>query len=258
MKISFELNPPRIIQDQFFDLNLMNQEVEKFIKRALSIVDLTDGIHLTDSVFGFPQISSVTAANYIKARCGKTNLSCSVRSRDRNFISFCHSVSDAILIGVKSLLIVMGHDPAQASTHLGLKPSTLLNMLHNDQYDKSIDFYLTIPNKIKNVSLIQKKIDAKPNAFVTQPIESIEDLGEIIDIAHSHNILVVAYIMVPSKNNQTSVERIGLDWREYLHNPVDFVKESATIADEVLLSSPDSFKSGLELLQSLINQRNHT
>jgi hypothetical protein len=48
--------------------------------------------------------------------------------------------------------------------------------------------------------------DAKPKAFLTQPIECIEDFGEIIDIAHSHNILMVAYIMVPSKNNQTSEE----------------------------------------------------
>lgn len=258
MKICFELDPPRIIQDQSFDLNLINQEIEKFIKRAQSIVDLTDGIHLTDSVCGLPRISSITAAKYIKARCDPVKLSCSVRSRDRNFISICHSVSDAILTGVKSLLIVKGRDQSQSYPNLTLNPSSALKMLGDEKYHESIDFYLTIPNRIKNASLIQKKIDAKPNGFVTQPIESIEELGQLVDIAHSHNILIVAYIMVPSKNNQTSAETIGLDWREYRNNPVDFVREAGTIADEVLLSSPDSFKSALELLQVLVNQPDNT
>src|SRR2546427_5574042 len=105
MNIWFELNPPRIMQDEFFDTNLLNQAIQKLVNRALSIVDLVNGIHLTDSVLGVPRISSVTAANFLKITCNKVNVSCSVRTRDRNFISICQLISDAILIGVKSLLI---------------------------------------------------------------------------------------------------------------------------------------------------------
>ena len=60
MKISFELNPPRIVKNQHFDLVLLNQEIQKFTKRASELVHLVDGIHLTDSVLGIPRISSVT------------------------------------------------------------------------------------------------------------------------------------------------------------------------------------------------------
>jgi 5,10-methylenetetrahydrofolate reductase len=251
MKISFELNPPKIVKDQHFDVVLLNQEIQKFTKRASELVDLVDGIHLTDSVLGIPRISSVTAAGIIRKIDTHLNLSCSVRVRDRNYTSISQFVSDAILLGVKGVLVLMGDDHADGSRDLGLKPSTVLKMLYYEKYNLVIDFYLTIPAKIKGPSCIQKKIDAKPNAFVTQSVASLSDLGEIVDVARSHKIPVVACIMVPSKNNQTSAEMIGLDWKEYQDNAVDFVRDAGNLASEVLLTSPNSFQSGLELLEWL-------
>jgi 5,10-methylenetetrahydrofolate reductase len=253
MNIWFELNPPRIMQDEFFDTNLLNQAIQKFVNRALSIVDLVNGIHFTDSVLGVPRISSVSAANFLKITCNKVNVSCSVRTRDRNFISICQLISDAILIGVKSLLILMGDEPTQGSRDFGLIPSTALKMLYYEKYNRSIDFYLTIPNKIENISSIRKKIDAKPSAFVTQSIQSIYDLGEIVDTLKPYNIPVVACIMVPSKQNKVSAEMIGLDWKAYESNPVDFIREATTIANGILLTSPNDFKAAMELLQGLKN-----
>jgi 5,10-methylenetetrahydrofolate reductase len=253
MNIWFELNPPKIIQDDFFDTNLLNQAIQKFVNRALRIGDLVDGIHLTDSVLGVPRISSVTAANFLKMTCKNVNVSCSVRTRDRNFVSICQLISDAILIGVKSLLILMGDEPTQGSRDFGLTPSTALKLLYAEKYNRSIDFHMTIPNKIKNISSIRKKIDAKPSAFVTQSIKSIYELGEIADKIKPYNIPVVACIMVPSKQNHVSAEMIGLDWKAYENNPVDFIREAATIASGILLTSPNSFKSAMELLQGLKN-----
>jgi 5,10-methylenetetrahydrofolate reductase len=256
MNIWFELNPPKIIQDEFFDANLLNQAIQKFVNRALSIVDLVDGIHLTDSVLGVPRISSVTAANFLKTASNKVNVGCSIRTRDRNFISISQLISDAILIGVKSLLILMGDEPTQHSRLFGLTPSTTLEMVYNEKYNRSIDFLMTLPNKIENESSIRKKIDAKPSAFVTQSIQSIHDLGEIADRIRPYNIPIIACIMVPSKENHLSAEMIGLDWKAYEGNPVDFVREAASIASGILLTSPNSFKSATGLLQELKNQSN--
>jgi hypothetical protein len=238
MKITFELNPPKILKDQRFDLVLLNQEIQKFTKRASELVDLVNGIHLTDSVLGIPRISSVTAANLIKRTGNPLNLSCSVRARDRNYISICQFVSDAILIGVKGVLVLMGDDPVGGSIDLGLKPSSVLKMLNYENYNSVIDFYLTIPAKIKGPSSIQT-------------IASLAELGDIVDLARSHNIPVVACIMVPSNNNQMSAEMIGLDWKEYENNAVDFIMEAGNLANEVLLTSPNSFRSGVELLERL-------
>jgi hypothetical protein len=157
---------------------------------------------------------------------------------------------------MKSLLILLGDAPSDGPKNLGLKPSNVLNILHSKKYDNVVHFSLSIPNKIKNTTLLssstlQKKIEAKPYAFVTQSIESLSDLGEIVDIAKPAGIKVVACVMTPSKKNKPSADMIGLNWKEYENNPIDFIRQAANIADEVLITSPNSFKSGIDLLKDL-------
>jgi 5,10-methylenetetrahydrofolate reductase len=305
MKISYELNPPKImIGGDYFDAMRLNQELQILLNRSSELVDLVNGIHLTDSVLGIPRVSSITAASYIMKNAGiRLKLSCSVRTRDRNFTSFCQSVTDAILIGVESLLILKGDKPAaevaiaaaadeaadavavddyegkeeegrgggrgeggeerrriigrrsrQVQKSSGLKPTSILSFLNDKKYNNSIHLNLSVPSKISyyhNRSLLEKKIKARPYSWVTQLISSLSDLGEIVDVAKSSKIKVVACIMVPSDKNRRSADIIGLDWKEYERNPVDFIKAAGNLADEVLISSPNSFRAGIELLRSL-------
>jgi 5,10-methylenetetrahydrofolate reductase len=251
MKISYELNPPKIVIGDHFDAFELNQEMQILLKRSSELINLATGIHLTDSVLGIPRVSSVTAAGYIKNVGNKLKLSCSVRTRDRNYISLCQFVTDAILIGVESLLILRGDEPADGQKSSGLKPTSILSVLNDKKYDKAIHLNLSVPSKVCNRSLLEKKIEAKPHSWVTQLMASLSDLGEIVDIAKSFKIKVVACIMVPSDKNRRSAEIIGLDWNEYEKNPVDFIKEASTMADEVLISSPNSFRAGIELLTKL-------
>lgn len=153
----------------------------------------------------------------------------------------------------------MGDEPARGAREYGLMPSTALNLLKSEKYNRSIDFHLTIPNKIENILSMQQKIDARPKAFVTQSVQSIYDLGKIADTIKPYNIPLVACIMVPSKQNQLSAEMIGLDWKEYESNPIDFIREAANIAaGGVLLTSPNNFKSAIELLHRLKNDSHHS
>ena len=98
---------------------------------------------------------------------------------------------------------------------------------------------------------MRNKLEARPHSLVTQSISSVSDLGEIVDLAKPHGIKVVAVVMVPVEKNRQSAAVIGLDWSEYERNPADFVRQAARIADTVLLTSPNSFGSGLELLKEL-------
>lgn len=60
--------------------------------------------------------------------------------------------------------------------------------------------------------------------------------------------------MVPSEQNRLSAEMIGLDWKAYDSEPIEFIKEASKIATGgILLTSPNSFKSAVELLQKLKN-----
>ncbi len=61
MKISYELNPPKLVKNEYFEISLLQKEIRNLIERAFSLNGLVDGIHLTDSVLGVPRLSSVTA-----------------------------------------------------------------------------------------------------------------------------------------------------------------------------------------------------
>jgi hypothetical protein len=145
----------------------------------------------------------------------------------------------------------MGDEPSDGPKDSGLKPSDALNMLKLERYNESINLDLTVPSAIIHPSSIQKKINAQPRAFVTQSISSLSNLDNIARIAKSNNIKVVACIMIPAEKNKFSADTIGLNWEEYAKNPVDFVLQAAKIADEVTLTSPGSFKVGLEFLKQL-------
>ncbi len=249
MKLTYELNPPRILNKNNFDISDINEQIKHFTRRAAALTEYADGIHITDSVLGIARISSITAAGYVK-RCGNPlSITCSLRVRDRNLTSISQFVCDAILVGVEGLLVLAGDEPSEGPLGSDLRPSQVLNLLRNRKYDSLLTLNLSVPHKIRHKDSIQKKLDARPNALVTQSIVSLTELGEIVDIAKPFRIKVVACIMVPSQKNASSADAIGLNWNEYANNPIDFVLEAAKMTDEVLLTSPNSFASGLDLLK---------
>lgn len=254
INVAYELNPPKIVKGEKFDLGLLKGNIQDMADRAMQLRGLVNAIHLTDSVLGIPRLSSVTAARHIKEHIDAgSRLSCSIRVRDHNFPSLCQLVSDAILIGAESVLILMGDQPADKLGDSGLRPSAALRMLNKEGYGRNIKLDLSFPAKVNDSSAksIRNKLDVTPNSLVTQSISSLSDLGEISDLAKPYGIKVTAVVMVPSEKNRQSASLIGLDWSEYETNPVDFIMQAAKIADRVLLTSPNSFASGIQLLRQL-------
>jgi 5,10-methylenetetrahydrofolate reductase len=253
MKIAYELNPPKVTMDGRFDTRRLTEDMDALKQRASQLTKYRiDGIHLTDSVLGIPRVSSITTASFIKKTAKDKKLSCSVRTSDRNIITLCQAAADAVLSGIDSLLILLGDAPTDGRNS-GLKPSHAIRVLREQGFDRRIKLDLSFPAKVadRDAPAIQAKLDAKPHALVTQSISSLSDLGEIVDIAKPYGIKVVACIMVPSQKNEKSAKMIGLDWSNYQKEPVEFVKNAGKMSGRVLLTSPNSFASGIELLKDL-------
>jgi len=250
--ISYELNPPKILPNNYFSYSNFLSDIANVQKKVMILDEYINYLHFTDSVLGIPRLSSLTMASIIKKYNTKMKISCSVRTRDRNFLSMYQTISDSILLNLESLLILLGDEPRNdLKTQELLKPSQVVNQLSFQGFNKSIKLNLSIPNKIRNINTIKNKIDAKPNAFVTQSIESLKDLENIIDQIRPFDIKVVACIMVPSDKNKKSAELIGLNWKEYEKEPIEFIKNSGKIADEVLITSPNHFALATEILKEL-------
>jgi len=250
--ISYELNPPKIIPNNHFSYSNFLSDIANVKKKVTVLEEYINYLHFTDSVLGIPRLSSITMASIIKKYNAKMKISCSVRTRDRNLLSMYQTISDSILLNLESLLIILGDEPRNdLKTQELLKPSQVVNQLSSQGFNKSIKLNLSIPNKIRSINTIKSKINAKPNAFVTQSIESLKDLENIIDQIRPFGIKVVACIMVPSEKNKKSAELIGLNWKEYEKEPIEFIKNSGKIADEVLITSPNHFALATEILKEL-------
>lgn len=252
MIINYELNPPKILPKEYFTYSNLLDDIDNVKKKVNTLHEYSNCIHFTDSVLGIPRLSSITMASIIKKYNDRIKISCSIRTRDRNLTSMYQAISDSILYNIESLLILLGDQPIN---DLGkydlLKPSRVVNLLNTQEFRKSIKLNLSIPNKIRNINTIQKKIDAKPYAFVTQSIESLNDLENITDLVRPFNIKVIACIMLPSQKNKRSAELIGLNWQEYEKEPIEFIINCGKIADEVLLTSPNHFALATEILKEL-------
>lgn len=253
-KIRFELNPPKTIQNRYFEEHELRGALISLIKRASDLVGLVDGIHITDSVLGVPRISGISFAHFIRNAGNSLPISCSLRARDRNYTAFMQFVGDAILLGLESILILKGDELGPELSTSNLKPTEILKVLQSEKYDKYIHFSLAVPSKVTDRFQIEKKILSRPHSLVTQSVESLADLGELADLVKLHGIKTVACIMIPSEKNLRSAQMIGLDWNEYSKDPVSFIIEASKIADEVLLTSPNHFAAAIEVLKALSNQ----
>ena len=96
MTIIYEINPPRISDDQ----NILNAVLD----RIESISSICDGIHLTDSVLGIPRISPLTIAKKIRKTNQKIKLTCSLRVRDKELNTIEEIVKESVGI-VDGILI---------------------------------------------------------------------------------------------------------------------------------------------------------
>lgn len=251
MIINYELNPPKILPKDYFNYSNLLDDIDNVKKKVKALHEYSNCIHFTDSVLGIPRLSSITMASIIK-KYNDIKISCSIRTRDRNLTSMYQIISDSILYNIESLLILLGDQPRNdLGTHNLLKPSKVVHMFNSQEFKKSIKLNLSIPNKIRDINAIQRKIDAKPYAFVTQSIESLRDLENMVDLIRPFDIKVIACIMLPSQKNERSAALIGLNWQEYEKEPIEFIRNCGKIADEVLLTSPNHFALAIEILKEL-------
>lgn len=243
MRVSYELNPPKILDPKFNYTKLLD-DINEFKRKVDMLKGIADIIHITDSVMGVARISPLSIIREIK----DINVRCSVRVRDRNFLALLQIVTDAIIAGVEGLLIVKGDKPTYNSKDSGLKPSEVVKTLNELGFNNKIKFFLSIsPNPTKEE--IDKKLDAEPYGFITQTISSLDELIKVKEMVNGYK--VIPCIMIPSEKNRKSAEALRLDWTSYKEDPYSFIKGAYNICGEVLMTSPRSFDDGLNILRGL-------
>jgi len=251
IKIIYEMNPPKVLNDNHFDNDTIRKNVDIFISRTKRISEFVDGIHLTDNVLGIPRVSSLMLVSMLKKNGITQPISCTCRLYDKNLISVLQFVTEAILCGVYSILVLRGDDPIIGNKFFNTSPSKAIKTLSEHNFNNYIKLDLSFPNEVNDTMKIKNKLEAKPRAFVTQSISNIDNLRDIVKVSAPYGIDVIPCIMCPSSRNEISAQNIGLDWHSYKEQPENFIREAASLTKKILLCSPNSFEDGLHLVRKL-------
>lgn len=247
MTIRYEINPPRVIQDGVLSHKQVKGLLGKVQKRIISASKYCNGIHLTDSVLGVPRISPITTGAIIRDEIPKLDLTASLRVRDRNITALTQSVYDAVLLGLDGLLILKGDEPPAGPKDSKLIPSDIVKHFTKQGFDKNLDFFLSI-SAHPDFDKIRKKIEAEPTGFVTQVIQSPDQVHRLVDALKPQGFKVIPCVMIPSVKNANSAKMVGVDFAQYEEIVLDFIREIHKSAGDILITSPNDSKAALKIL----------
>lgn len=241
MTIRYEANPPKILPGVNTD-----ESVSKFLDKIKSISKKCDAIHLTENVLGHQRASPIEVGKKLKTEIPNIPITVSLRVRDKSEKEISEYVKKCIDVGFSGILILMG-DPSQTGTpDSGQFPSTVLKRLRDEKIDSKIDLYLSISNN-PDFTKISKKLDAKPKGFMTQVIQKIEQVQNLVDNLKGFSIIPI--ILFPSEKNDKSAKFLNLDFASYNQNFEEFVKKIHDLTGDVLITSPNDFNGLNEFLQ---------
>ena len=237
MAIRYEANPPKILPG--VDLE---ESISKFIQKIKLISKYCDAIHLTENVLGYARVSPIRVGKIIRKEIPDIHLTVSMRVRDKTREAIENFVQEAILAGFSGILVLMG-DPSQTGQKdSGLIPSQVVKMLKEEGVDSKIELYLSISNK-PNFSKIEKKLKANPKGFMTQVIQTIEQVQNLADNLKGYSLIPI--VLYPSEKNEASAKFLNLDLTKYRETFDEFLKQIQQITGDVLITSPNDF-SGLK------------
>ena len=236
MTVRYEINPPKISDGEHNARSVLSERIE-------TISSVCDGIHLTDSVLGIPRVSPFEIAKQIR-ECNKNiKLTCSLRVRGKNLNDIEKIVQQSIGT-VDGILVLMGDKSDTMSSKAELIPSQVVKTLNDNGLGKKIELFLSIPSN-PDFAKITKKIDARPAGFVTQVIHSNDQIEKIVGYLGHNGFKIIPCLLLPSKNNVKSAEFLKIDWSNYENDVVGFINKIHSVTDDILITSPNDFKSGV-------------
>jgi len=250
MTLRYEINPPKITPNSNLSPEQSLKLLDKVKMRVSEISNHCDGLHFTDSVLGIQRISPIVTGDLVRKSNQKIKITVSLRVRDKNLNTITQLMEDVVSSGLNGVLILKGDASPNEQFDSGLIPSKTVRHFKELGFDKKIDLYLSLPSN-PNFNKIQKKIESEPTGFITQVIQSIDEVSRIVDKLKPQGFKIIPCILLPSDKNKKSAEFLKLDWFSYKESVVEFIKKIHEITGDVLIISPNDFKGAQETLKKL-------
>ena len=249
--VRYEANPPKILSG--IDLE---HAVTEFVKKIKSISDNCDSIHLTEDVLGFQRMPPIMIGRMIRDVVPDLPLTVSLRVRDKTERQIQEFVDECISAGFSGILVLMGDPSQNGRPDSGEIPSTVVKRLHSQGIDSKIDLYLSVPNN-PDFERLGKKIEANPKGFITQVIQSPEQVQNLHDGLPRFEVIPI--ILFPSEKNLKSAKFLNIDFATYGKDFAKFASDAHAITGDILITSPNDFHGLKGFLEDKTGAiKNHT
>ena len=242
MTLRYEINPPKTT-DPPSRIEILDERIEQISK-------FCDGIHVTDSVLVIERISPLIIGAEIKQKFPELQVTISLRVIDKTIAQIVDFADAAVHANLDGILILMGDPSPDNNYKSGVIPSAAVTSLTQNEFNEKIKIYLSLQSK-PNFEKISKKINSKPNGFVTQVIHDVSQVRRLSDHLTPKNFQIIPCVLYPSSKNSRSAEFLNLDWSNYESDFASFVHEIESVTGDVLVTSPNDFKGALDFLTRL-------
>lgn len=243
MTIRYEANPPKITPD-----TNPQKAISEFVMKIKSIAPMCDAVHLTENVLGHRRIPPGVIGKILQKEVPDLPVTASLRVRDKSLDDIERLVGEYAELGFSGVLVLMGDPSRDGVPDSGQVPSSVVRHLESSKLYDQIDLYLSISNT-PNVARIQKKINAAPKGFITQVVQSPQQVQNIADSIRGFSIIPI--VLFPSEKNQKSAKFLGLDMSEYGDDFAGFLDAIRRITGDVLITSPGDFAGLCRFLDGL-------
>ena len=233
MTVRYEANPPKMLPG----INLDSVALE-FVRKISTIYSSCDAMHLTENVLGLQRMSPISIGRMIKNNTPDLPITVSLRVRDKSEQQIHAFVNDCIDAGFSGILVLMGDPQQDGMPDSGEIPSSVVKRLHSQGVDSDIDLYLSVPNN-PDFRRLEKKIDACPKGFITQVIQSPEQVQALHDSLSG--FAIVPILLFPSEKNLKSAKFLDIDLATYDKNFEVFTRDIHAITGDILITSPNDF-----------------
>ncbi len=245
--LEYELAPPKIIGASPLELE---RSLTSLYSRVECLKGVVDRVLVTSSVIGIPRLPSVFTAASVKRLIPELWVGCSIRTCDYLLHQSFKVVSEASVARLDGVLLVYGDKPIFGSSYRNY-PSHLLKIVRQFTPSTSLPkIYLSAKIQQDKVN-IERKLESKPDGFITQIITDAQQILWLRDVCKANNIELSATLLAPSPRNLTSATKMGLKWQPDEDLAIQLVQTLFNEGVGISLTSPWSFKDGLEFAKKI-------
>ncbi len=214
----------------------------KFLRSLSSVIGIFDFVSIPECPFGKPMPSPLVLSTL--ARGLGVEAVPNYRVMDRSELGFLSEMMALYEIGIRKVVIVRGDLPSiGVPTHLN--PVDAIKLLK----ENGVRIEVGVASSVKPTESLRAKIDAGADFVVTQPIQSGEEVVELIDFLGGIPLYVM--VMPGIEELDASVLREmgiayikGVDYKELIRE-----LERSSKVKGVIISSPKGISKAIELLR---------